>query len=516
LSIFLGNIYYSFQASKVAMKTGNMGTCAQPYGINTPGAMAKTFGVLLVAYRAELAKFGDDPTTGEKRKAMEIAWSLACCANFLGGLFEFLGSFIAPLLAKNCPQGAFLAPIAGIGVTWLGINPVIEILSSHISENPIVGFLPFIIMWISFFGTNTLFGKYVPAVGVAAVLGVGLNLLAQTKDFQTYVDVTEKSFDHFKWNGLSVPNLGYMSVAWTDYGNIVLGLACTNFIGTYACTISARKAGDVYSPMESMLVDGLGSMIGALLGSPYGTTVYIGHVAYKKMGATRGYSVLNGILWLAFGLFGIHGFLNAIIPHEIVAGVIVLIGFSMASQCIQSVPPRWYAAVLVGIVICFGDYITNSGVSKADFRLLGNGYVFLSFLYTFFLMMLTDRWFLAAAGVFLALLLCALVGLIHADQVSAEYNEWGTLHGSEGMYGRTSGRPGWKFIVMYGSAVVIMLLLHLAQRMGHIEEPEVEDYREIQRMDAEASDEQESINREKGNHVETANVQTQEANEVII
>eukprot|EP00971_Amphidinium_carterae_P282753 5613442-Amphidinium_carterae.1 len=35
---------------------------------------------------------------------------------------------------------------------------------------------------------------------------------------------------------------------------------------------------------------------GLLQGSPYGTTVYIGHVAYKKMGATRGYSLLNGVL----------------------------------------------------------------------------------------------------------------------------------------------------------------------------------------------------------------------------
>merc|ERR1719401_673802 len=153
------------------------------------------------------------------------------------------------------------------------------------------------------------------------------------------------------------------------------------------------------------------------------------------MGATRGYSVLNGLLWLTFGVTGMHAVLDAIIPHEIVAGVILIIGFSMASQCVQSVPSRWYPAVLVGIIICFSDYMLGSGLVNTDFKLLGNGYIFISFFYTFFLMMLTDRWFLAAAGVFLALLLCAFIGLIHADALSFEYNQWGTIYGSEKLYG---------------------------------------------------------------------------------
>merc|ERR1719446_1450338 len=142
-------------------------------------------------------------------------------------------------------------------MTWLGISPLITILSSKFGQNPIVGFLPFIIIWISFFGTGKLFGKYVPAVGVAVVCGIVLNLFAQTADFQTYSDFVDKSTDHLKWNGLAMPSFSHFDVAWQEYGSLVLGLACTNFIGTYACNISARKGGDHYSPMESMIVDGL-------------------------------------------------------------------------------------------------------------------------------------------------------------------------------------------------------------------------------------------------------------------
>ena len=41
ISFAWGNILYGFQASKVAMKTGNMGTTAQPYGINPPASYQK-------------------------------------------------------------------------------------------------------------------------------------------------------------------------------------------------------------------------------------------------------------------------------------------------------------------------------------------------------------------------------------------------------------------------------------------------------------------------------------------
>eukprot|EP00971_Amphidinium_carterae_P001665 33504-Amphidinium_carterae.1 len=70
LSIFVGNLYYSMQAAKVAHRSGKMDTCAQPYGINTPGAIAKTFGILGPVFWA----------TGDHEKA----WETACVANFFG------------------------------------------------------------------------------------------------------------------------------------------------------------------------------------------------------------------------------------------------------------------------------------------------------------------------------------------------------------------------------------------------------------------------------------------------
>ena len=58
---------------------------------------------------------------------------------------------------------------------------------------------------------------------------------------------------------------------------------------------SASAAGDEYPVRPSLVVNGLGTLAGALFGSPFPTSIYIGHPAWKKLGARAGYSVLNGV-----------------------------------------------------------------------------------------------------------------------------------------------------------------------------------------------------------------------------
>lgn len=476
LSILVGNVYYALQASKVAMQTGNMDTCAQPYGINTPGAIAKTFGILGVVLQKEL------DAGANKNDAMETAWSTACAANFIGALLEAAGAFIAPLLTTTVPQGAFLTPIGGISLAYLGLGPLFQILNSGKAHNPIVSFVPFIIILIDNYGASGLFGSRVPSLAVAAVVGIVLNLLVRSSDFDEYEDTVRAAWDIVDAHGLKVPKLSLISDAVSEYGSLVIGLACTNFIGTFACNIAARRVGDAYSPMESMLVDGLGSMLGALFGSPYGTTVYIGHITYKKMGAKRGYSLACGAVNFLLGMFGLHSIVDAILPHEIVSGVLICIGIGMASECFYAVPKRWYPAVALGLTICFADFIVSNGVVAAVVQVVQNGYVFSSFLYCFLVMMVIDRWFLGAAAVSLILALTALVGLIHAEKLSFEYHEDGTIKGSEALAEElSSGQPGWKYITMYSVVMVLFTGLHFAQKKGLVEAPEKEDYRAIQK-----------------------------------
>jgi len=142
-----------------------------------------------------------------------------------------------------------------------------------------------------------------------------------------------------------------------DYLGLLLPIALTNALGTLECVRAAQEAGDNYSSVETMLVDGIGSSVGALFGSPFGTTVYLGHPAYKKFGASRGYSLLNGTVFFLMSIFGFHGILYAIIPKQAVLPTILFVGFMIATETTELTPKRWRPAVLLGMLIPMFDWV---------------------------------------------------------------------------------------------------------------------------------------------------------------
>ena len=589
VSLLFGNVYYALQASKVAMRTGKMDTCAQPYGINTPGMFVKIFSVMAPCYYAALAAEGCGPFVSgtwadvsdcdstQLDKGMTVAWNVACCANFVGGCIEFVGAFIAPMIVRNVPEPAFLVPICGIGATWLGYAPLAGIMASHFGHNPLVGFIPLLFCWLGFYSspdTGPLAGKFLfgraPPVLISCVVGI---ILVNIVNNSAYVAAFPIAAGYVGNGGIKVPDFSYFgSDYFTNYGSlsIIIGLSFTNFIGTFACNISARLGGDMYSPMEQMIIDGLGTMLGACFGSPLGTTVYIGHPtcaqaprenslhpvlfarllllvytprsnrphspkpcrqnpppqpspktfrphslrppgfaqsprpktspahptlfpvplplrpADKKFGATRGYSVVTGLLWFIVGLAGLHGIMDALIPHEILLGSLVCVGFVIVKQTLEFTPARWYPAVAIGLCLCFSDYIVNlMGLTPdKDVSILSSGYVFISALWTFFFMMLTDRWFGAAAIVFMVMALFTTMGITHATKIGFVYDSTG--HHFGGVAGTTET---WKHVVTYFIAACVSLVMFGFQKMGWVLEPEPEDYRVIQRARYAMSDE---------------------------
>lgn len=92
------------------------------------------------------------------------------------------------------------------------------------------------------------------------------------------------------------------------------------------CLVSAQKAGDPYPIRETMVVDGIGTLIGALLGSPFGTVIYIGHPVHKGIGAQTGYSIMNGCLYLVLTLAGVIPVILSLIPVIAIGPIIFIFG----------------------------------------------------------------------------------------------------------------------------------------------------------------------------------------------
>jgi AGZA family xanthine/uracil permease-like MFS transporter len=127
----------------------------------------------------------------------------------------------------------------------------------------------------------------------------------------------------------------------------VAPLAVMNFMGTLQCVESAAAAGDRFKPFPTMIVNGVATMVGALLGSCFPTTVYIGHPAWKALGARQGYSILNGVVITLVCTTGLMGLVLAIVPRESAAAILLFVGLVITAQAFEVAEPRHFPAVAV-------------------------------------------------------------------------------------------------------------------------------------------------------------------------
>jgi AGZA family xanthine/uracil permease-like MFS transporter len=120
-------------------------------------------------------------------------------------------------------------------------------------------------------------------------------------------------------------------------------------IGSMQNIESAEAAGDRFSTRSSLAVDGLGSIVAALFGSCFPTTMYIGHPGWKGLGARSAYSSLNGLFFAAVCCTGAILLISSIIPMEAGIAIVFWIGIVITAQAFQATPREHAPAVAVGL-----------------------------------------------------------------------------------------------------------------------------------------------------------------------
>lgn len=270
IMLFAGNVYYTWQATRMKVKFGRPFT-AQPYGLNTAGGFPFIFGILYGVYFATTP--ADDSIEAENDR-VELAWRVTVTANFLTGLINITLGFFGPQLMRIFPVAAMLVPLAGIGFTWLALNQIAPNFAT-----PAVGFIPLFLIFTQYYGGGRfhIAGKFyvpeaLPIVIFGVVAGWSYGLMGDVADpSPAGVYIGSEFIDGFADIG--------------PYIGIVLPFSIAASFMDMMCLVSAQKAGDPYPIRETMIVDGIGTLIGAMLGSPFGSVVYVGHPVYKRIGA---------------------------------------------------------------------------------------------------------------------------------------------------------------------------------------------------------------------------------------
>ncbi|NOG56039.1 MAG: NCS2 family permease [Planctomycetes bacterium] len=354
VSVIFGNLFYAVQAWWGARREGVHKT-ALPYGINTPSVFAYILFIMLPVY---YLKF-DGSNTDEAWQAAYAAGMIACIGS---GLIEFFGSFVAQWIRASTPRAALLAALAGIALTFISMDFVVRLFA-----DPLIGLVPLVILLAGYFGRARMpFG--LPAGLVAVIVGAALAwaltalrhvtgvtwLVNDAANLREVAAVTESVGK----GGWFLPDPRYVwpmivdafvSREWLTYLGVIIPMGLFNLVGSLQNLESAEAAGDKYATAPSLMVNGIGSILGGFLGSCFPTTIYIGHPGWKGMGAGWAYSLMNALAIGLLCLTGLTAAVEAVIPITAGAAILLWIGVIITAQSFTASPKPHAGAVAVGL-----------------------------------------------------------------------------------------------------------------------------------------------------------------------
>ena len=121
-------------------------------------------------------------------------------------------------------------------------------------------------------------------------------------------------------------------------------------MGGIDCTESAAAAGDEYPTGPIVAVEGFATLIGGLFGGVIQSTPYIGHPAYKAMGARAAYTLATGLFVGGAGILGYFDWIFFLLPKAVVFPILIFVGLEMTAQSFLATPRRHYPAVALACV----------------------------------------------------------------------------------------------------------------------------------------------------------------------
>lgn len=330
----LGNLYYAYMAWRLAKKTGRHDVCALPSGPSVPHMFIVVFVIML-------------PVLGMTKDPIK-AWEAGLAWVFLQGFILIGGSFIAPWIRKITPRAALLGTLAGVSIAFISMRPAMEMYM-----NPLIGLVCFAIVIVSWFG-GIRYPKNLPAGLVAIIVGTIIAWVGTLLGLSMGMD-WQKALASFTTLGFSVPLPAFDHV-FSGFEFLGLILVTAIPFGIYDLVEamdnveSAEAAGDSYNTQEAITAEGVISLLGTVLGSPFANAVYIGHPGWKQIGGRIGYSLATGILVLALSWLGILSLLLTLIPVVAIAPILLYVGMLVGAQAFQTTPSHHAPAIVLGFV----------------------------------------------------------------------------------------------------------------------------------------------------------------------
>jgi len=280
--------------------------------------------------------------------------------------------------------------------------------------------------------------------GLAAVL-VG-SVIGWVVSFAGWSDYMQgsavvKSLEQF---GLRLPM--FSSDVWQGLAKVAPLLVTAIPLGIYNFTEgmnnveSASAAGDNYNLRKILLADGIGAIVGSVLGSPFPPAVYIGHPGWKAVGGRIGYSLSTGIGIAIVCFLGLTALLLAVIPLVAILPILLYIGLVIGAQAFQTTPKNHAPAVVLALIPNIAEWaktqidgalaaagtsaaqvgeakLAATGVLYRGLESLGGGSVLAGMILGAIAVFIIEERLRSAAAWAFAGAILAFIGLIHGEQL---------------------------------------------------------------------------------------------------
>lgn len=338
IAVLAGNLYYAHLAKKLADKEQRTDVTALSYGISTPPMFVFLFGVMAPALAIT--------------ESHDLAWKIAVAACLISGFVEAMMGFIGKWIQNNIPRAAMLGALAGLALTFIAGEMMFNTL-----EIPVVGLVVFAIIIVGIIGKVAMPFR-IPSTLFAIIIGT---VLAYVLGYATMNGISE-GLSQFGFYPI-LPTFASVEGFTLLFGSaitvfaVVIPITIYNAIETMNNVEAVGALGDKYDVRHSMIADGVGTMVGPIFGGAFPTTVYMASTGSKWMGAGRGYSILNGIVYVFAAMFGLVAVISSVIPISAIAPIMVFVGISMIATAYQTVESKYFPAVAVAMIPYFANYI---------------------------------------------------------------------------------------------------------------------------------------------------------------
>ena len=484
IGVLVGDLIFTVMAFRLAKRSGRADVTAMPLGLDTPSTFGTVFLIIGPAY-AGAVKSGLDPDAAARH-----AWYLGVAMILASGVFKLLCSLFSALIRKIVPRAGLLGSLTAIALVIISFLPLIDI-----AAQPVAGFVALGIILMTLTARWELPGNFPGALAGLIVgclifygmhfcgLGPGLGSGGGTTPAGLRLALPMPIHDWLTW----------FAANWRvalDFLPVAIPLALATVVGGIDCTESAAAAGDDYPTGQIIAVEGFSTVLGGLFGGVIQSTPYIGHPAYKAMGARAGYTLATALFVGGAGVLGYFDWIFYLIPKAVVFPILIFVGLEITAQSFQATARKHYPAVALACVpalaylalIALNQVLPESKpfgqLSKPAQHwvqtdlILANGFIVTSLLWGSVLACLIDGKVRAAAAALLLAAIFAWFGVIHSplpDSPILPPAEVLIRLEKQGRLDASSSQTPYHWASAYASVAAVLLLVGL---IGKSPDPE--------------------------------------------